>query len=206
MKKTFLIDGETKQLDFAELHEQFFNMIQNESWKLMRIYGGQLSKDEVEQQFTIELWYAFENYDYTTGNAVSTYVYNRFLKAKRDLLYPIMDSKKEKWNKQNSSLDKKQTEDDRDDSSNKAFSNDATFEQMEEQNAQALLEGEGMMTLIFSHFQKSEDLDLIRVLINKKDFSVADYAAKYDVSRMGANKRLQKMKDKLSEILLEEWL
>lgn len=206
MKKPFLINGETKHMEFAELHEQFFNMIQDESWKLMRIYAGQLQKDEVEQQFTIELWYAFENYDYETGNSVSTYIYNRFLKAKRDLLYPIMDSKKEKWNKKNASLDAKQTEDDRDDSSNKQFSCDDTFTQMEEQSAQALLEGEGMMSIIFSHFKKSEDLDLIRILLNKKEFSVADYAKKYDVSRMGANKRLQKMKDKLSLILLEEWL
>lgn len=206
MKKPFLINGETKHLEFVELHEQFFNMIQDESWKLMRIYAGQLQKDEVEQQFTIELWYAFENYDYETGNSVSTYIYNRFLKAKRDLLYPIMDSKKEKWNKKNTSLDAKQTEDDRDDSSNKQFSCDDTFTQMEGQSAQTLLEGEGMMSIIFSHFKKSEDLDLIRILLNKKEFSVADYAKKYDVSRMGANKRLQKMKDKLSLILLEEWL
>lgn len=63
-------------------------MIQNETWKITRVYSNSIDRDEVEQQFTIELWYAFENYDIATGNCISTYIFHRF--KKQNVIYYIL--------------------------------------------------------------------------------------------------------------------
>lgn len=211
MKKLFLLNTENgikkMNLSFDELYDHFFNMIQDESWKLVKVYSTSLSKDEVEQQFTIELWYAFENYDITTGNCVSTFVFNRFKKAKRDLLYPVMNSKKEEWKREKtSSLTAKISEDDRNDFSNNSFENDEKFQQMENGSASSLLENEDLVDLFYRHFSDEKELDAIRVLMDRTEFSVQDYATKWNISRMGAHKRIKTVKEKMAKVLVQEWL
>lgn len=211
MNKLFLLNTENGikkiSMSYNDLYDHFFNMIQNETWKITRVYSNSIDRDEVEQQFTIELWYAFENYDISTGNCISTYIFHRFKKAKRDLLYPVLQSKRNKWKNSNvSSLNVKLSEDDKYDSSNKKFENDETYQQMENNGAEALLNNEALVDLILSHFKTDSELDLIRILIDKKNFSVVKYAEKYSISRVAANNRVKKMKEKMAEILINEWL
>lgn len=204
MTKTFLMTTKTgtvqKDFTFEELYTQFFKMIQKETWSMVKVYGNIIKREEIEQQFTIELWNSYEKYDISHGTCISTYIYNRFQKAKRDLLYPLIGSSKSKWEKKNTtSLSVKHNEDDRDDQSNKMFTNDKTYNQIA--NAENLLVSQDLIEAIISVYNKEEDLDLILILIDKKTYSVANYAEKWGISRVAANNRLRKIKKELVDVL-----
>ena len=81
MTKTFLMTTKTgtvqKDFTFEELYTQFFKMIQKETWSMVKVYGNIMKREEIEQQFTIELWNSYEKYDISHGTCISTYIYNR---------------------------------------------------------------------------------------------------------------------------------
>lgn len=204
MTKQFLMTTKngTVQQDFTfdELYTQFFKMIQKETWSMVKVYGNIMKREEIEQQFTIELWNAYEKYDIKQGACISTYIYNRFQKAKRDLLYPLIGSSKSKWEKANTtSLSAKYNADDRDDQSNQMFTHDKAYNQIA--NAENLLVSQDLIDAITAVYNKEEDIDLILILIDKNTYTVANYAKKWGISRMAANKRLLKMKKNLVSVL-----
>lgn len=209
MKKQFLFNENgtkvEKSMEFEDLHEHFFKSIQKESWSMVKRYSF-LNKDLVEQQFTIELWTAFERYDIEKGQCISTYIYWRFNRARSALLEPEIGSVKAKFEKKKiNSLDKNVAGEDSANFSNQKFESDSNYEKMRrEQPDNQAIENE-LFSIVDNFLLNDEEKDLVRVLIDKKEYSVADYAIKWNISRMAANKRLIKIKLKLSTFLEAEW-
>lgn len=202
--KTFLFsNGNAENLTFEEIYERFFNMIQNETWKMKRSYGNAIDLDEASQQFTIELWNAFELYDYKLGFCFSTYLFNRFRKARRDLLQNKFLSKKSQFEKEKiASLDNQLTSDENSSNFfNREFEEDASFGDYKQYQPDIYLEEKDLFDRLGDMLVTDEKKDLVLVLIDKKNFSVNDYAEKWNISRQAANKRLNVMKQTLKVIL-----
>lgn len=201
--KTILFNGNvTEELTFEEVYERFFNMIQNESWKMKRAYGKALDKDEIVQQFTIELWNAFELYDYARGFCFSTYLFNRFKKARRDLLQKNFLSKKVQFEKGNiASLDNKLSEESDVSFLNREFEEDSSYGEYKKYQPDIILDEMEFFDEVFKVLETDEKKDLVLVLLDKKSFSVNDYAEKWNISRQAANKRLLVVKKTLKEAL-----
>ena len=206
-KKTILFaNGISEELTFEEIYERFFKMIQDESWKMLRSYGKSLNRDEVVQQFTIELWNAFEKYDGDLGFCFSTYLFNRFRKARRDILQNNFLSEKSKFEKKSiDSLDN-QVNDDENSTNffNRSFEEDPSYIQYLQYQPDIFIEENDLFYRIGEVLQTEEKKDLVVVLLDKKSFSVADYAEKWNISRNGANKRLLAIKELLKTFLEED--
>lgn len=211
MTKNFLMnvngDKVSVEMSFEELYDQFFKSIQRETWKMVKRYSF-LKKDQVEQQYTIELWNAFEGYDISKGQCVSTYIYWRFNKARSDLLYPNIGSKKSKFEKSNLlHLDNDNgSEDGKLDFSNREFTNDQSYENMRQKQPDNLALENELFDIIDDFLSSEEERDLVNVLIDKKNYTVAMYAEKFGITRMGANKRLQKLRAELADFLSKKWI
>ena len=79
------------------------------------------------------------------------------------------------------------------------FTNDKTYNQIV--SAENLLVSQDLIEAIISVYNREEDLDLILILIDKKTYSVANYAEKWGISRVAANNRLRKIKKELVDVL-----
>lgn len=207
-KKLFIIkeNGENvkKYCTFEEILELFQGSIKKESWSMVKRYSF-LNIDEVEQQFLIEAWNAFETYDITKGQCFSTHLYWRFKLASKMLLDANIGSRKAKNKKEKeTSLNAKiGYEDSSTDFSNQTFEFDSSFNQMDNLSADKLLIGEDMISTLIVHLTE-EEKDMLLVLIDD-EYSVAMYAEKWGISRMGANKRRTKLKEKLAKLLKENY-
>lgn len=199
-KKKFMLKNEDVYFDFEALYEQFYQAIQKETFKMKSKYGGLFSKNEIEQQFTIELWNAFNTYDYEIGTSISTHVYYRFALARRELVRNQFLTNKAKFRNDAQSLDKELF-------SQKGDSVDlydtASFSEKVQTPEEKLLDDD-FLELVSSVCKNEEDADLIRVMLDSKDFSVQNYADKYGISRMGAYVRLKSIKKKIEKILDKE--
>lgn len=207
--KSFLyVDGETKLKTFDELYEDFFKMIQNEKWKLLRKYSGKLDAAEVEQQFIIELWNAYTQYDIERGVCVSTYIFNKFKKARRDLLFANIISKKSQFEKDNitymQATKHNNEQDDENHFSNREFTEDSTYMQYKEIQPDLLLERNELFESLLNLCEHDYQKDLLLVIVDRKNYTVADYAEKWNISRMAANKRAIVLTKKLKEFLGED--
>lgn len=207
--KSFLyVDGETKLKTFDELYEDFFKMIQNEKWKLLRKYSGKLDAAEVEQQFIIELWNAYTQYDIERGVCVSTYIFNKFKKARRDLLFANIISKKSQFEKDNitymQATKHNNEQDDENHFSNREFTEDGTYMQYKEIQPDLLLERNELFESLLNLCEHDYQKDLLLVIVDRKNYTVADYAEKWNISRMAANKRAIVLTKKLKEFLGED--
>ena len=58
--KSFLIKEEIKDLSFDDFHDKFRLSIFSETNKMINRYGQLFQRNEVEQQFLIELWMAYK--------------------------------------------------------------------------------------------------------------------------------------------------
>lgn len=214
MNKDFLFsDNSVKTMSFDELYEEFIQLIHSESWKFYKRYNGKINKDEIDQQFIIELWNAFDKYDISKGVCISTYIVHRIKKGKRDLQYLhflSLPSRYEKENvviKLNSYTDKDGGEESGRDYSEKIINEQYVnaYDEMLKIPELSFMEGE-LFNLIKKRFERPEDFDLIYIMLDKKGFSVVDYAKKYGITRQAANQRLLKIKQELRKILTKEWL
>lgn len=207
-KKLFIIKENgvnvKKYYTFDEILELFQGSIKKESWSMVKHYSF-LNIDETEQQFLIEAWNAFETYDITKGQCFSTHLYWRFKLASKVLLDANICSRKAKNKKEKeTSLNTKiGSEDSTSDFSNQTFEFDSSFNQMDNLSADKLLMGEDMISTLVVHLTE-EEKDMLLVLIDD-EYSVAMYAQKWGISRMGANKRRTKLKEKLAKLLKENY-
>lgn len=193
-----------KDFTFEEVVELFQGSIKKESWSMVRRYSF-LNIEETEQQFLIEAWNAFETYDITKGQCFSTHLYWRFKLASKVLLDANIGSKKAQ-NKKEREISLNITngsEEFNTDFSNQMFESDSSFNQMDNLSADKLLIGEDMISTLIVHLTE-EEKDMLVVLIDD-DYSVANYAEKWGISRMGANKRRAKLKEKLATLLKENF-
>lgn len=207
-KKQFIVkeNGQNVKKDytFEEIVELFQGSIKKESWSMVKRYSF-LNIEETEQQFLIEAWNAFETYDITKGQCFSTHLYWRFKLASKVLLDANIGSKKvqNKKEKEISLNITNGSEKFNTDFSNQMFVADSSFNQMDNLSADKLLIGEDMISTLIVHLTE-EEKDMLLVLIDD-DYSVAKYAEKWGISRMGANKRRAKLKEKLATLLKENF-
>lgn len=208
--KPFLFPNSViKELTFDELYENFFNMIQNESWKLFKKIKNKISRDEIVQQFTIELWNAYEKYDISKGNCVSTYIYYRFMKAKSDIMGEIFYTSKKIFEKDNVvyfETGRSFNGGEDIDFYNNTFNSDNGYIQNNTlYQPDKALESNELFDTINSIFKDEEEKDIFLVIMDRKDFSVNDYSKKYGISRVAANNRVLKTKSKIAKFLKDNY-
>lgn len=202
--KTFVFPDGKRDMSFDELYEQFFNLIQSETWKMKRKYPS-LNQSEISQQFTIELWKAYEKYDAERGYCISTYLCHRFNKARGDLLRQNFLSVRAKNENGVASLDAKISDDFNDSYfQNQEFSTDENHLQQVAYQPDICLEEKDFFANLAKKLKNEEEIDLINVLIDKKGYSVNDYALRWNISRQAANKRCNALKEKLKKLLENE--
>lgn len=201
-KKEIILKGTIELLTFEEVYEKFFSSIQHEAWKMKSKYGSALNVNEAVQQFTIELWKAYEKYDAKLGYYFSTFAYHRFNKARRDLLQENFLSKEAEWNANNISIDKKFGDDEQAKSfSNREFLEDDQYYYHKRRQPDIHFDEKELFERICSILNSIEERELVIVLLDRKSYSVNDYAEKYSISRQAANKRLLAVKKKIKEYL-----
>lgn len=204
-KAIILKNSIISELTFEEVHEQFFNSIQNEAWKMKSKYGNSVNIDELIQQFTIELWNAYNKYDVSLGYHFSTYAYHRFNKARRDILQERFLSRKAEWNESVVSIDKQLGNEENSKAfSNQEFMEDEQYMQYKHYQPDVWVEEQELFNRIKDVLNSDEERELIVVLLDRKSYSVNDYAEKYNISRQAANKRLLSVKKKIKSFLENE--
>lgn len=195
------IDGkkETVLMEFEDVLEQFNLMILKESNRFHQRYRN-VEIDEIKQILTIECWEAFKRYDVSKGYCFSTSLVWRFKHGEKDLTFSKYDSKKAQFTNQQSSLDfKSDAEGNENSFANQQFGNDDSFLMMEQRRPDSqLFENELFLGLIKK--LKEHEVDMINVILDDT-YSIVDYSEKWNISRMGANKRRLVLIEKLKLIL-----
>ena len=87
---------------------------------------------------------------------------------------------------------------------NRTFEEDPAYSQYLQYQPDIFIEENDLFDRIGEVLQTEEKKDLVVVLLDKKSFSVADYAEKWNISRNGANKRLLAIKELLKTFLEED--
>jgi len=194
MTKTIIFsDGTTQLMNFEETRERFIPMV----FKMMRQANNKFVFNSVEEEdfmqiMEIELWRAYEQYDPEQGYCFTTYLYPKLQKGIRNATYHKYSLKNQgvsvSMNAPVNSDDLKLEDlfaSDGDSSDNLSF-----------------LE----LTAIIQENVSEDEEDTLKALLNKKEFSVQNYADKYGITRQAANQRIVKLKKKLQKIIAEQYL
>lgn len=206
MKKSFLLRDGIKELTFDELHDEFRYSIYSEANKMLSRYGSLFDRDEVEQQFLIELWTAYNKYDISRSMQVSTYIYHRFRNVQSTLFNEKVSKKDVEFFNSASSMEYMQSSENGTDSHEKGFDNDDCYN-LNNYNTcpeEVILRNSIYDTLIKTLDDDSEK-ELFIVLSDIIEYPVALYAEKHGISRQAANNRLRKLKLKIKNIYEEEF-
>lgn len=193
IKQIIFSNGETKELNYEQVRERFLPMVIKEMKKANSkfIYNA-VEEEDFMQIMEIELWRAFEQYDPSTGYCFSTYLYPKLQKGIRNATY-------HKYSQKNQgtvlSMSAPRGEDDL--KLEDLFSVDDT-------SVDGLVYKE--LTQIILKNTTDEEKEMLYSLMNKKEFSVQDYADKYNITRQAANQRIVKLKKKLQKVISSEYL
>lgn len=196
-KKIILtIDGEklTKEMTFEEVRKQFYPALKahvnNTNNRL--IYNKVDTKDFL-QELEIELWRAFEDYDYELGNHFSTFLGWKLKKGVKRATYHRYAQKN-----QNNGIQ----------SMSEPIGEDSLkLEDMFTDNTQASdeIEYEELMKIVKDSVDEGEE-ELLKMTLDIKNNPVQVYANKHGITRQAANQRLLKFKKKLRNIVKEKYL
>lgn len=193
MKEILLSNGEVKAMTYEEVSKQFEPMIikamNDANNKFM--YNA-VEKEDFKQILDIEVWRAYEAYDIEQGNCFSTYLYFKLQKGVRNATYHRYAQKNQGTViSANAPIgdDELKLED--------MFSTDDT-------STDNIFFNE-LATIIKENVSEEEE-EILKCLLNKKDFPVVEYAAKHNMTRQAANQRVKKLQRKLREIISKEYL
>lgn len=206
MKKVILVsnDGivEAIEMTFEEVFEKFEKLIFSEIGRTQRKMGYQIDPDEFKQIANIEFWKAFEQYDAEKGYCFTTYVHTKLRKASRDVIQPFF-SKKGVSQRNSISVEK---------FSSPSIEEESTLSK--EVSRQMVIDGgrtsednmigSELEYLVFSSL-KSNEIELMQIILDVKEYSVTEYAERHSISRQAANKRVIKLKTKLQDIIKESY-
>ncbi|HLO11509.1 MAG TPA: sigma-70 family RNA polymerase sigma factor [Pseudoneobacillus sp.] len=193
MKKAILFkDGEIKHMTFEEVLDQFERMINRFATQALdKIVFNKPDREEIIQELQLQTWEAYRRYN--GENAFSTYLYYRLQHGIHRSTMKLYAQKR---------TNKKGVE-----SLNKLLGSESDGEELEN------ILGEDDFELVsyefrefMSHLDKILDpceKKILRVLMDKGDTSVQDLAAQLGISRQGANKKVNKFREKLEKIMLE---
>lgn len=187
-------DGIKKEMNFEQVRERFMPTIKQMIKRTnMKSLYNQVEVEDFRQELEIELWRAFDQYDPSMGVCFSTYLHPKLLKGVRNVTYSRYSLKN-----QHSGLI----------SMNAPMGDDElkledTFATSEDTLSDlSYLE---LVKLIQDSIDEDEE-DVLKCLLDKKEFSVQNYADKYGISRQAANARIIKLKKKLQVIIKEQYL
>ena len=194
IKKIIFSDEATKEMNFEEVRKRFKpTLIQTMRRANNKSVYNALEEEDFMQELEIELWRAFEQYDPSTGYCFSTYLHYRLLKGVRDATYYRYSLK----NKHNGLISMNQP----------VGADDLKLEDLfpsEDTSMNNILYQE-LVKLIKDNILEDEEETLF-CMMNKKDYSVQDYADKNKITRQAANQRIVRLRKKLSVIVEKQYL
>ena len=191
-KKIIFSDGSTRDMNFEEVKVQFTPLVK----KTMReannkFFFNKVEEEDFLQELYLELWRTFENYEYEYGNCFTTYLCYKLQKGIRNATYS-------KFSLKNQGIEV---------SMNAPLGDEETkLEDMfstTDDSADNLLHDE-LMALILSNTD-SQEKEMLSVLIDRKNYSIQQYANNYDITRQAANQRIVKLPNKLKKIISEQY-
>lgn len=194
MLKTILFsDGVSKEMTFEEVREQFMPLV----IKVMkqannRFIYNQIEEEDFRQILEIELWRGYEQYDPTTKNCFTTYLYPKLKKGVRNATYHRYAQKN-----QGTTISMNSEIGDDDLKLEDLLATDDT--------SMDNISFNELINIIRENVDEDEE-DALRVLLDRKEFSVQDYANKYGITRQAANQRVVKLRKKLQKVISEQYL
>lgn len=194
MTKTILFsDGTTQQMTIEEALVKFKPMVIKEMRKANnKFIFNAVNEEDFKQILDIELWKAFEAYDYTTGNCFTTYLYYKLQKGKRDATYSRYALKN-----QGTSVSMNAPIGDDDLKLEDMFASD--------DSSMNAIDAKELTAIILSN-TSFEEVELLQIIMDVHNNSVQEYATKYNITRQAANQRVLKLKKKLQSIIKKQYL
>lgn len=206
MKKYFLLaNGFEVEMNFDDFFKEFELCIYSETNKMLKRHGSLFSRDEIEQQFTIELWEAFRKYDISLGCLASTYIYNRFRNAQKVLFNNNFSTKSNEFNNKQLSLNQIVSGDEEDgEFINGSFEYDDNYN-LNNYNTQPemVCERQTVYQILMSALKDESERDLFVTLSDRVEYPISWYAEKHNISTRGAYKRLDKLIEKMKNVYNE---
>lgn len=195
MKKKIIISSQgVVVMSFEEVLKQFEQMIEKfANSTINKIVYNKPEKEELLQELHLQAWEAFKRYDITKGHAFSTYlVYRLQLGIGRGTakLY----AQKRTNTKGTVSLNEVMGGDDGE-LELEGLLGEEDFDITSLAFREFLTELEKILTPVEKY--------MLKVLLDKGDFSVQDLADTLGMSRQGANKKIVKFKEKMKVFLNE---
>lgn len=170
--KEFKTERGVERLNFENFQDRYQDVLNDQIDIVSNKYRKYLSSDEITQYLLIDLWKTYESYDVERGNS-GDYVKYRFGMSRRDIRNRVSKIKKR---------NEKFTD----------FVDNIIINETPEDNIMT----KNLIKHIYSYCDNDE-LELVDVLIDKKEHTVIDYAKKQGLSRMTVYNRLNRLKDKI---------
>ena len=191
MKKNIILTGGVvKSMDFEEVLKQFKDMVNRTANETLgKIIYNKPEREDLIQELNLQVWETFERYD--EEHAFSTFLHYRLQLGVNK--YTMGNYAKKRQNNGVSSLN----ETIKGEGGNDVEISDRIGDVDEEIVS---LEFREFLTYLEKILSEDEIL-ILSSLMNKKDFSVADLAIEWGVSRVAANNRVRKFKERLAGIM-----
>lgn len=186
--------GQVVELNFEEVREQFKPMV----FKALKTANNkfvynQVEEDDFRQELELELWRAFIDYDPETGNCFSTYLHYKLMKGVRNTTYSRYSLK----NQHNGLVSMNAPRGD----------DDLKLEDMfasEDDSMDNIVVNE--LKMIIEENVTEEEADLLSIILDRKNYSVVDYAIRTGITRQAANQRVKKLQRKLQDLISRNYL
>ncbi len=193
MRKTIRFsNGNCCEMTFEEVFVEFTPLVKSVMRKSNnKFYFNKVEEEDFLQELYLELWRAYEKYDDIIGTSFTTYLYFRLQKGVRDVTYS-------KFSKKNQSIEI---------SMDAPFKNpDFTLEDflsIPDDSLNGILNSE-LESIVLSATDSGEE-EMLQSLINRKEFSIQQYADKHTITRQAANQRIIKFRNKLRKVVMEQY-
>lgn len=188
LKQIRFSDGTTSFLTYEEVRNRFLPMAIKEMKKAnSRFLYNPVEEDDFMQIMEVEIWRAYKDYDFELGHCFTTYLHQKLRKGVRNATYS-------KYAKKNRGLALS--------ISAPKGDSDLKLEDVlkaEDESLDETLHDE-LLTLISKNIDESE-IELLKIILNKNENSVIDYAEKHGITRQGANQRVIKLRKKLQKAI-----
>lgn len=192
-KQILFSNGTSKEMSFEEVRKQFTPMVIRAMKKANnKFIFNAVEEEDFKQELDLELWRAYEAYDSEQGNCFTTYLYYKLQKGVRNATYSRYSLKNQGTTV---SMNAPVGEDDL--KLEDLFASDDTS-----MDNIAIAE----LTAIIRENVKPDEEDALKAILNKKEFSVQNYADKYGITRQAANQRIVKLRKKLQKVIAEQYL
>lgn len=178
--KEFKTEKGVERLNFENFKDKYQDILNDQIDIVSNKYKKYLSDDEIKQHLLIDLWRTYESYDVERGS-IEDYIAYRFGISRRDIKNKVSKIKKRRQNFT-------------------SLIGDIIIDGTPEDNVIT----KNLVKYIYSCCDDDDELELVDVLIDKKEYTVIEYAEKYDLSRMTVYNRLNKLKNKIIKNLKKD--